>query len=89
MQKKIQTAVYYFPDYHVDPRNEAIHGTKWTEWELMKCARSRFEGHVQPKVPLWGYEDEADPKVMAKKINAAVNYGVAPVCCNLFWWDSV
>ena len=87
MQKKIQTAVYYFPNYHVDPRNEAIHGTKWTEWELMKCARSRFEGHVQPKVPLWGYEDEADPKVMAKKINAAVNYGVDAFIFDWYWYE--
>ena len=74
--KKIQTAVYYFPNYHVDPRNEAIHGTGWTEWELMKLARPRFEGHDQPKVPAWGYEDEADPQVMAKKIDVAVEHGV-------------
>ncbi len=24
---------YYFPSYHVDPRNEAIHGPGWTEWD--------------------------------------------------------
>lgn len=52
--KKIQTVVYYFPNCHVDPRNEAIHGKGWTEWELMKQAHPRFEGHDQPKIPLWG-----------------------------------
>ena len=66
--KEMDIAAYYFPNYHADAKNEEVHGRNWTEWELMKCARSRFEGHQQPKVPVWGYEDEADPAVMAKKI---------------------
>lgn len=85
--KKIQTAVYYFPNYHVDPRNEAIHGTGWTEWELMKLARPRFEGHDQPKVPAWGYEDEADPQVMAKKIDVAVEHGVDAFVFDWYWYE--
>ena len=67
---------YYFPNWHVDKLNEKWHGKGWTEWEVVKCARSRFEGHRQPKVPLWGYEDEADPKVMEKKISVAKEYGI-------------
>ena len=67
MSKKITTAVYYFPNWHCEERNFPKHGKNWTEWELMKHATSRFEGHDQPKIPLWGYEDEADPQVMAKK----------------------
>src|SRR5512135_1016411 len=66
-------ACYYFPNYHVDPRNEKQHGPGWTEWELVKRAEPRFEGHHQPNVPLWGYTDEADPAVMAKKIDAAAS----------------
>ncbi|HSW46901.1 MAG TPA: glycoside hydrolase family 99-like domain-containing protein [Phycisphaerae bacterium] len=69
-------ACYYFPNYHVDPRNEAWHGKGWTEWELVKQAGPRFEGHQQPKVPAWGYTDEADPKQMAQKIDAAANAGI-------------
>ncbi|XHR28184.1 MAG: glycoside hydrolase family 99-like domain-containing protein [Chthoniobacteraceae bacterium] len=67
---------YYFPNYHCDPRNEAEHGRGWTEWELVKHATPRFEGHNQPLVPLWGYEDESDPAVMAKKIQAAADHAV-------------
>ena len=67
---------YYFPNWHVDALNEKWHGKGWTEWEVLKCARARFEGHEQPKVPLWGYEDEADPRVMQKKIATAKAYGI-------------
>jgi hypothetical protein len=67
---------YYWPNYHVDPRNEVWFGPGWTEWEITKHARPRFEGHNQPRVPVWGYEDESDPKVMAKKIDTAAKYGV-------------
>lgn len=74
--KDIKVGVYYFPNYHIDPINEAHHGKGWTEWDITKYATPRFEGHVQPKAPAWGYEDEADPKVMAKKIDAAADHGV-------------
>lgn len=76
MGKQYQLAAYYFPNYHRDPMNEAWHGTGWSEWELMKVALPRFEGHRQPVKPLWGYEDEADPAVMAKKIDAAADAGL-------------
>ncbi|MEO6906684.1 MAG: glycoside hydrolase family 99-like domain-containing protein, partial [Abditibacteriaceae bacterium] len=39
--------------------------------------RPRFQNHAQPKTPLWGYEDEADPQVMARKIDAAANHGLS------------
>lgn len=69
-------AAYYFPQWHVEPRNEAAHGKGWTEWKSLREARPRFPGHVQPKVPLWGEEDESDPTVFAKKIDAAADHGV-------------
>ena len=72
----ITVAVYYFPNYHEDSRNAAYHGSGWTEWELVKSARPRFENHHQPNIPAWGYTDEADPVQMAQKINAAVNHGI-------------
>ncbi len=75
-EPRYQVGAYYFPNYHLDPRNEQAHGKGWTEWELVRAARPRFPGHRQPKRPLWGYEDEADPRVMAKKIDAAADHGL-------------
>lgn len=83
----MQLAAYYFPNYHLDCRNEKRHGANWTEWELMKCARPRFEGHRQPKLPLWGFEDEADPMVMNKKINAAADSGIDAFVFDWYWYD--
>ena len=87
MKNSIQTAAYYFPNYHVDPRNEKIHGTGWTEWELMKHATPRFPGHDQPKVPLWGYEDEADPVAMAKIMDAAADHGIDAFVFDWYWYE--
>jgi hypothetical protein len=81
---KIMVAAYYFPNYHTgDPRNELNMGKGWTEWDLVKAAKPRFPGHQQPKVPAWGYTDEKDPEVMAKKIEAAVEHGID---CFIFDW---
>ncbi len=76
MKKRPVVCAYYFPNWHVDPRNEAIHGKGWTEWRVTQYAAPRFPGHDQPKVPLRGYEDEADPQVMARKIADATGHGV-------------
>lgn len=78
---------YYFPNYHVDPRNEVAHGQGWTEWELVKHARARFAGHRQPKVPVWGYVDEADPAVMEMKVQAAADHMIDYWIFDWYWYD--
>jgi len=80
-------ACYYFPNYHVDVRNEAQHGPGWTEWELVKCAQPRFTAHQQPKEPLWGYVDEADPEVMAMKIAAAADHAIEAFIFDWYWYN--
>lgn len=87
MSKKTTIACYYFPNYHVDPRNEAVHGRGWTEWELVRRAEPRFAGHRQPRVPAWGFEDESDPAVMAKKIDAAADHGVDAFLFDWYYYD--
>ncbi len=84
---KIDVSVYYFPNYHLDERNEKMHGKGWTEWELVKRAEPRFAGHDQPKVPLWGYEDESLPEVMEKKIEHAYLSGVDNFIFDWYWYE--
>ncbi len=84
----ITVASYYFGQYHPnDPRNEKVKGKGWSEWELMKAARPRFPGHQQPKVPLWGYQDESDPVVMAHKIAAAADHGINAFIFDWYYYN--
>ena len=86
--RSITVASYYFGQYHPnDPRNEKTKGKGWSEWELIKAARPRFPGHHQPKVPLWGYQDESDPQVMAQKIAAAADHGVDAFIFDWYHYD--
>jgi hypothetical protein len=54
---------------------------------LVKAAKPRFPGHVQPNVPAWGYTDESDPKQMAQKIDAAADHGVGAFIFDWYWYD--
>lgn len=87
MNRRPIVSAFYFPNWHVDPRNEKYHGTGWTEWRVAQYATPRFEGHEQPKVPLWGYEDEADPAVMEKKIAAAADHGVDNFTFDFYFFE--
>jgi len=57
------------------------------EWEMIRKGDPRFEGHDQPKVPLWGYEMDNDPKVMEKWIDTATAYGVNTFVFDWYWYE--
>ena len=87
MNKEYEVLAYYFPQYHADALNDEWHGKGWTEWELVKAARPRFAGHHQPRVPAWGYFDEADPLWTAKEINLAADYGITGFLYDWYWHE--
>ncbi|MDR0426065.1 MAG: glycoside hydrolase family 99-like domain-containing protein [Clostridiales bacterium] len=72
---KYNVGVYYYPgwggsaDGTFDPERNG-------EWAGVAAGKPLFDGHYQPLVPLWGPEDESDPKVMEKKIRAAAENGI-------------
>ncbi len=76
---QIQLAAYYFPNWGPAPHSE---------WNSIKAARPRFAGHVQPKIPLWGYENEQNPAVMAKKIDAAADHGLDAFIFDWYYFDA-
>ncbi|HLX91552.1 MAG TPA: glycoside hydrolase family 99-like domain-containing protein [Puia sp.] len=88
LKKRYEVAVYYFPDYHVDSVNEKWHGKGWTEWDLVRAARPRFPGHLQPRIPEWGYFDESDPKWAAKEIDLAADHGIDVFVYDWYWYES-
>jgi hypothetical protein len=64
-----------------------LYGQGWSEWELVKRATPRFPGHRQPRIPLWGYEDEADPAVFARKVDAAADHGLDYFIFDWYWYN--
>ena len=81
-------AAYVWPAYQPEPRwaELGIVGDGIGEWQNVKEAVPKWEGHNQPLVPLWGYENEADPKVVEKKIEAAVSHGVNVFIYDWYWY---
>ncbi len=85
---KTQVLVYYFPQWHVDPRNEDLFGKGWTEWEALRPALPRFPGHRQPRVPAWGEYDESDPAVASRAVAAALDHGIDGFIVDWYWYDN-
>ena len=81
-------AAYVWPAYQPEPRwaELGIFKDGKGEWQNVYEAVPKWEGHRQPLVPLWGYENEADPKVVAKKIDAAVSHGVNVFIYDWYWY---
>lgn len=81
-------AAYVWPSCNHDERfGDMLWPEQTGEWEIIKKGTARFEGHYQPKVPLWGYEMDDDPKVMEKWIDAATDHGVNTFIFDWYWFD--
>jgi hypothetical protein len=79
-------AAYYWPAYHDDPRWRRFMPEGEGEWEIIHKAQPKFNGHYQPRVPLWGYKSEADPLEMEKKIDAAADHNVNVFIFDWYWY---
>jgi hypothetical protein len=81
-------AANIWPSCHDDSLGRAKLWPEGTgEWEVIKKGNPRFEGHYQPRQPLWGYEMDNDPKVVEKWINAATDHGVNVFVYDWYWYD--
>jgi len=81
-------AAYIWPSCHHDERFGDILWPEGTgEWEVIKKGNPRFDGHYQPRQPLWGYEMDNDPQVMEKWIDAATDHGVNIFVFDWYWYD--
>jgi hypothetical protein len=84
----VTVLAYYYPQWHVDRTNVSMHGSGWTEWPLVRSARPRFAGHVQPKRPLWGAVDEANPATAGRVVDTALNHGIDGFIVDWYWYDN-
>ena len=88
MQQKYDVAAYIWPAYTGDePRTRIFWEKGIGEWQTVQTAQSRVPGEVLPRRPLWGYQNEADPKVMEFQIRQAVSHGVNTFIYDWYWFD--
>lgn len=81
----MRTAAYVYTGWHPTPeRDESFH-PGFTEWELVRACRPRFEGHHQPRVPQLGEYDDRDPTQVALRLRLAATHGVDALVYGVFW----
>lgn len=90
MSKKVyDVAAYIWPSYHSDPRAKVFWPMGIGEWETVMNDKPKFEGHPHPRRPLWGYVNEADPRIMEMQIDAAADHGVNVFIYDWYWYDGM
>ncbi len=81
-------AAYIWPSCHNDSLGrEKLWPEGTGEWEVIRKGNPRFDGHYQPRQPLWGYELDNDPKVVEKWIDVATDHGVNVFVYDWYWYD--
>ena len=81
-------AAYIWPAYTGDePRTRIFWEKGIGEWQSVQTAQPKVPGQQLPRVPLWGYQNEADPKVMEFQIEKALEYGVNVFIYDWYWFD--
>jgi hypothetical protein len=86
--RKYDVAAYIWPSYHYEPRMERFWPEKDGEWYTVRRATPRFPGHDMPRIPLLGYQDEADPTVMLEHIYLAGEYGINVFIMDWYWYEN-
>jgi hypothetical protein len=87
--KHYDIAAFVWPSYHPDDRAKIFWPMGIGEWETVMNNKPKFEGHEQPRYPLWGYINEADPYIMEMEINAAADHGVNVFIFDWYWYDGM
>lgn len=86
--KKYDIAAYVWPSYTGDElRSRMFWPNGEGEWQTVRSAEAKFEGHTWPRKPLWGYLNEADPEVMRMQIDEATRHGVNVFIYDWYWFD--
>lgn len=81
-------AAYIWPAYHPAARwtELGIFKDGKGEWQNLYESAKRTPDDYQGVKPLWGYENEADPIAVARKIDAATAAGVNVFIYDWYWY---
>lgn len=88
-QNQYDIAAFVWPSYHPDDRAKIFWPDGIGEWQTVISNKPKYEGHEQPRYPLWGYINEADPYVAEMEINAAADHGVNVFIFDWYWYNGM
>lgn len=84
----MKVIAFYLPQFHKTKENDEWWGEGFTEWENMKKAKSLFDGHYQPRIPLDdNYYDLLDDTVKKWQIDLAKENGIYGFCVYHYWFE--
>lgn len=87
--KHPELAAIYCPLWHNYDHASAWKGEGWCEWELVRTAEPRYQGHYQPLKPSWGFFDESDSGWSSREIDLAADHGIDVFLFDWYWYSGV
>jgi hypothetical protein len=81
----VRVLAYVYPGWHSIPERDAAFYPGFTEWDLVYASTPRFDGHVQPRLPLWGRYDDRDPIAVGRRVQLCRDHGIDGLVYGLFW----
>lgn len=86
--KRYDVAAYIWPSYHYEPRMAHFWPERDGEWYTVRRGTPRFAGHDMPRIPLLGYQDEADPAIMREHVALARRHGINVFIMDWYWYEN-
>jgi hypothetical protein len=83
---RLKYYAFFLPQFHECPYNNKWWGQGFTEWNNVKTALPKYEGHQQPKVPTEGYYDLSDKATLIKQFQNAKNHGIDGFVIYHYWY---
>lgn len=81
----MRVLAYVYPGWHPIAERDAAFYPGFTEWDLVYDSRPRFEGHVQPRLPMWGRYDDRDPVAVGRRVDLCAAHGIDGLVYGFFW----
>ncbi len=78
-------AAWVYTGWHKCQERDSRFGAEWTEWDMVIGAAPHFEGHAQPRFPLYGPYDDSLTETAERQVAWARQYGIDLFVYGIFW----